>query len=131
MKKQKKGKIIIAEINSESFSNLTDLATRMNSQVQTASKVSFLNNQIQNLGNEPQLLGAVSSLGTNETTKALEGENAIFMAQVISRNEARTSGDFSKQKEQMFTAIMRNASTSAFNALKEEAEVIDNRNDFY
>ena len=131
VKKQKKGKIIIEEINSESFSSLSDLATRMNSQVQIVSKVSFLNNQIQNLGNEPQLLGAVSSSETNETTKALEGENAIFVARVISRNEARTSGDFSKQKNQIFTTIKRNASTSAYNTLKEDAEVIDNRNDFY
>ena len=131
VKKQKKGKIIIEKINSESFSTLTDLATRMNSQIQIASKVSFLNNQIQNLGNEPQLLGAVSSSETNETTKALEGENAIFVARVISRNEARTSGDFSNQKNQMFTTIKRNASTSAYNTLKEDAEVIDNRNNFY
>ena len=131
VKKQKKGKIIIEKINSESFSTLTDLATRMNSQIQIASKVNFLNNQIQNLGNEPQLLGMVSSSETNEIIEAIEGENAIFVAKVISRNEVRDSGDFSKQKKQMFTTIIRNASASVYNALKEDAEVIDNRNDFY
>ena len=59
------------------------------------------------------------------------GNNAIFVAKVLSRNEARTSGDFSKQRDQIVQGLKRNSSIAAYNAIKENAGVIDNRNDFY
>ena len=59
------------------------------------------------------------------------GNNAVFVAKVISRNEDRTTGDFSQQKLQITNALKQNASISAYNAIKENAGIVDNRNDFY
>ena len=49
VRKQKKGKMIIDEINSETYNTLAELASTMRSQVQQATKASFLSSQIQNL----------------------------------------------------------------------------------
>ena len=86
---------------------------------------------MQNLGNEPTLVGIVSAYEKEVLSDPIVGNNAVFVAKVLSKNEARTSGDFSKQKDQIAQALKQNASNSAYNTIKENAEVIDNRNDFY
>ncbi|MEE2700182.1 MAG: SurA N-terminal domain-containing protein [Bacteroidota bacterium] len=131
VRKQKKGKMITEEINSLNYTSLSDLATAMRSQVQQASETTFLNSQLQNLGNEPTLVGIVSMHEKEVLSNPIVGNNAVFVAKVLSRNEVRTSGDFSKQKEQIVQALKQNASIAAYNAIKENAEVIDNRNNFY
>jgi peptidyl-prolyl cis-trans isomerase D len=131
VRKESKAKMIIEEINALNYNSLSELATAMNSEVQQASKVTFLNSQVQNLGNEPALVGIVSAYEEEVLSHPIAGNNAVFVAKVLSKNEARTSGDFSKQKDQIAQALKQNASNSVYNTIKENAGVIDNRNDFY
>ena len=129
VRKQKKGKMIVDKINAESFSTLAELATRMSSQVQQASKASFLSNQIQNLGNEPELVGLICASEKEVISQPIIGNNAVFVTKVISRNQARTSGDFTKQQDQISKALKQSASFAAYNAVKENAGIVDNRSE--
>ncbi len=131
VRKESKAKMIIEEINALNYNSLFELAAAMNSQVQEASKATFLSSQVQNLGNEPALVGIVSAYEKEVLSDPIVGNNAVFVAKVLSKNEARTSGDFSKQKDQIAQALKQNASNSAYNTIKENAGVIDNRNEFY
>ncbi|MBC8266007.1 MAG: peptidylprolyl isomerase [Flavobacteriales bacterium] len=131
VRKQKKGKMIVDEIKLEQFSTLQELATKMNSQVKIAEKVNFLSNQIQNLGIEPDLVGLACASGKEEITNPIIGRNAIFVLKVINRNERLSSGDFSQQQQQMMSTLKQNAAIAAFNVLKENAKIVDNRNNFY
>ena len=94
-------------------------------------KASFLSSQIQNLGNEPELVGLISASEKELITQPIVGNNAVFVAKVLYRNESRTSGDFTQQQVQISQALKQSASTAAYNAVKENAGVVDNRNDFY
>ena len=129
--KQKKGKMIVDEINAESFSTLAELAIRMSSQVQQASETTFLSSQVQNLGNEPELVGLICASEKEVITQPIVGNNAVFVTKVMSRNQERTSGDFSQQQVQISQALKQSASAAAYNAVKENAGIVDNRNDFY
>ena len=129
--KKKKGKMIVDEINAESFSTLAELATRMSSQVQQASKTTFLSSQVQNLGNEPELVGLICASEKEVITQPIVGNNAVFVTKVMSRNQERTSGDFSQQQVQISQTLKQSASVAAYNAVKENAGIVDNRNDFY
>jgi len=131
VRKKQKGKMIVDEINSIIYKTLSELATAMSSQVKLATNVSFLSSQVQNLGNEPELVGLVCASENDVIIKPIIGNNAVFVSKVISRNEPRTSGDFSQQKIQITNELKQNVSTSAYNAIKENAVIIDNRNDFY
>ena len=71
-----------------------------------------------------------SIIGVGNNKKRLEKMKTTAIAKGA-KNCIILCYDFSNQKNQMFTTIKRNASTSAYNTLKEDAEVIDNRNDFY
>ncbi len=131
VRKQKKGKMIIDEINSETYNTLAELASTMRSQVQQATKASFLSSQIQNLGNEPELVGLICASEKDKISQPIVGNNAVFVAKVLSKNEARTTGDFTQQQVQISQALKQSASVAAYNAVKENAGVVDNRNDFY
>jgi len=131
VRKQQKGKMIVDEINSIAYKTLSELATKMSSQVQVASNTNFLSSQVQNLGNEPALVGLICASENDVIIKPIIGNSAVFVTKVISRNEPRTTGDFSQQQIQITNALKQNASASAYNAIKENAGVVDNRNDFY
>jgi peptidyl-prolyl cis-trans isomerase D len=135
--KQKKGKMISDEINSITYKTLSELVTAMSSQsvykplVELATNVSFLNNKSGKLLMDWKLIGLVCASENDVITKPIIGNNAVFVAKVISRNEPRTSGDFSQQQIQISQALKQSASVAAYNAVKENAGVVDNRNDFY
>jgi len=131
VRKEKQGEMIVEEINSLNYNSLSDVANTMSSQVQQALQATFSSNQIQNLGNEPALVGLVSSIEHEKLSNPIIGNNAVFVTKVLSRNESKTSGDFSKQREQIAQTLSRNASIAAYNAIKGDAGVIDNRNNFY
>ena len=131
VRKQKKGKMIIDEINSETYNTLAELASTMRSQVQQTTKASFLSSQIQNLGNEPELVGLICASEKDKISQPIVGNNAVFVAKVLSKNGARTTGDFTQQQVQISQALKQSASVAAYNAVKENAGVVDNRNDFY
>ena len=123
--------MIVDEINSETYNTLAELASTMRSQVQQATKASFLSSQIQNLGNEPELVGLICASEKDKISQPIVGNNAVFVAKVLSKNEARTTGDFTQQQVQISQALKQSASVAAYKAVKENAGVVDNRNDFY
>ncbi len=131
VRKEKKGKMIVEKINASSFTTLIELATKMKSQVLTATNTTFLSNQIQNLGIEPDLVGVVCAAEKDVITEPVIGRNSIFVIKVLNKNEEISNGDFSQQQQQLSKTLQQNAAFSAYNVLKENAEIVDNRNDFY
>ena len=131
VRKKQKGNMIVDEINSITYKTLSELATAMSSEIKLAKNVSFLSSQVENLGNEPELVGLICASKNDIIIEPIIGNNAVFVSKVISRNEPRTSGDFSQQKIQITNQLKQNVSTSAYNAIKENAVIVDNRNDFY
>ena len=87
VRKEIKSNMIIEEINALSYNSLSELAIAMNSQVQQASKATFLSSQVQNIGNEPALIGMVSACDKDILSVPIVGNNAIFVANVLSKND--------------------------------------------
>lgn len=132
VRNQKKGEEITKNIQSTGFSSLTDLATKMSVQVQTTNQINFANNQIQNIGNgEYELLGTICAMPSGAMTPIVFGNNAVFVAKVLSKSEEKKEGEFSQQQQQIYNNIIRFAPGAAYNTLKEAAGVVDNRNQYY
>ena len=103
----------------------------MNSKVQTVSNLGFETTYVENLGVEPKLVGLIYSSRKGKITAPIVGANSVFVAKVISKNEEKISGDFSQQQNQISKTIKQTSSIAAYNTLKQDAKVIDNRNVFY
>jgi peptidyl-prolyl cis-trans isomerase D len=81
-------------------------------------------------GNEPKVIGTIFSLTEKDkgaTTKPIQGRVGVYVVQLVEVVEAPQTTDYKMVKESMTNTQRGRASMDAYNALKEKADVQDNR----
>ena len=125
----KKFKIISDRISSNS--RLSDLASLFEVEVDTVDKVNFANANI-SIGNESNFVGVVNAIPIGERSSAFQGSNGVFVIDVISKSD---SGISEVQQNQRLDIQQTNSQNIFFNSvmqvLKENADIVDNRIEYY
>jgi len=98
--------------------------------VSEAQNLNFDSNSIPGVGNEPAIVGAAEVLQPNEVSKPIKGNNGVYVVKVIGVTQG-TDQDLSSEKFRLAAGINYRANTEAFEALKEDAKIIDKRAKFY
>ncbi|MBL0341043.1 MAG: SurA N-terminal domain-containing protein [Bacteroidetes bacterium] len=129
----KKAQLLIEKINAKSASAKTieELATALGTQVKSAEGLNFASSFIPNLGVEPALVGTIFSIKQGQLSKPIEGTAGVFVAVVNSFTEPTAITDYTNNKNQTVQQLQQRASYEVFNALKEKAEIVDNRGKYY
>lgn len=96
-----------------------------------SQNLKFSASVISGFGNEPRVLGVLSGIEVNELSDPIEGERGVYLLQVFGRTEAPEKSDLSSEQKQQANLTQSRVATEAFNSLKEEAKVEDNRYKFY
>ncbi len=131
-RKEKKAQMLIEKINATAaLSSLDGLASKLSQQVQTVETVTFSSPYLPNLGMESTLVGTVFALKKGEISKPIKGEAGVYVAQVTDIKEPAPATSFDENKKQLATQLQSRSQYESFNALKEKANVIDNRGKFY
>ena len=86
---------------------------------------------ISGIGSESYVVGKALALDTQTTTDLIEGEYGVYKLVVTDKNEAITLPDFSPFTQTLATQRANQASGNAYKALKEKANIKDNRALFY
>ena len=111
--------------------DLATIASNNSTTVVSAQKATLANLSVQGIGYEPELVGSIFGASVNTISGPIRGKNAVYVVEVTAIDEVKPTGDFKQQKAN----IVRQASSAAigksYDALKEDAVVIDNRSDFY
>ena len=129
LRKQKKAQIIRQGL---SGSTLQELATSQNVTVKTASALTRATPTIAGAGTEPVVVGAAFGVGAQGTTQLIDGETGVFKVRVLSEQPAIDLDNYSSYVNQIKSGLAVNAiNTRIFNALKDIADIEDNRADFY
>lgn len=127
LRKEKKGEMLAEQMQG---SDLNAIAQSTGRQVQQATGVSFGTFSIPGLGTEPKVVGAVTALGENQMTAPVIGNNGVTVAKVTTVAEQNTgNAEMVRQRQQ--SLFENRASFSAFNALRETADIEDNRAKFF
>ncbi len=106
---------------------LTELAGELNTEVKTA-EVTFSSAQINQVGFEPEIIGAVfSGLKDGQQSIPLQGRNGVYVVQVTATVKAPETRDYSVEKKALEQKRSGNYTSLAKAALLKKAEVIDNR----
>ena len=128
LKKEKKAKIIRESISS---SDIIEIATSQGVTIKTASAITMANPTIADGGTEPKVIGV--SFGTNvgETTKLIDGNNGVYVIKVLAINKAPELDNYTSYANQLNASTAPSVNTKVFNALKNAADIEDNRADFY
>jgi peptidyl-prolyl cis-trans isomerase D len=128
LRKKKKAEKIRAANTGKS---LTDIASSNNTNVSTATALTVKTPTIPGAGREPLVVGTAFSMNTGDTSKLIEGETGVFMFEVTNKEEAPVLDNYVTYANALQAANAASVANGVINALKEKAEIEDNRAVFY
>jgi len=109
---------------------LEDLANAIGVGVKPASGVSFAN---PNLGGsqEPEVVAKALTLEGGQMSTPLKGEKGVYVVQVESIVDPMEVEDYQSEKRSVASRFESRAQGGVYQALKEKADVKDERSKFY
>ena len=127
--KEKKANKITDSITATN--DLASIASSNSTTVVSAQKATMANLSVQGIGYEPELVGSIFGTDMNSISAPITGNNAVYVVEVTAIDDEKLEGNFSQQKTNIVNQASSAANGQSYNALKEDANVIDNRSDFY
>jgi peptidyl-prolyl cis-trans isomerase D len=128
IKKEKKAQELISKMTGKT--DINQLASELGVSVSEAQNLNFDSNSIPGVGNEPAIVGAAEVLQPNQVSKPIKGNNGVYVVKVTGVTQG-TDQDLSSEKFRLAAGINYRANTEAFEALKEDAKILDKRAKFY
>ena len=128
LRNEKKAKKIRESV---SGSDIQEVAKSQSVSVKTANAISMSAPTLADGGTEPKVVGVAFGTKAGETTKLIDGINGVYMVRVLAVNNAPDLQDYSSFANQLNAKIAPSINSNVFNALKNAAEIEDNRADFY
>ena len=128
LRKEKKAAKIRATI---SGTDMQDIASGANVVLKSATALTRSNPTIAGAGTEPAVVGAAFGKAAGETTQLIDGETGVFMVKVLAHNPAPQLENYQTYANQLNAAATSALNNNVFNALKNAADIEDNRASFY
>ena len=132
VKKEKSGEALIAEFNAKLSSSKTidDVAKAMSLETEQVNTMAFSSNAIPG-GFEPNIVGAFYGMEKGQLSKPVIGNNGVYVVSADDFIESTAPKDLSALKKQLDGQIQPRANFEPTNALRELADIEDNRAKFY
>jgi peptidyl-prolyl cis-trans isomerase D len=127
IKNQKKAEIIKKKMSGAS---LEAVAQKSGASVQPAIGVSMKSPVLPNIGNEPKVVGRAFGLAAGKTSEVIEGNSGMFMVRAKAVTKAPEVPSYATYITQDRTQNQSYATSKAYTALKDKAEIKDNRANF-
>lgn len=128
-RQDKKAELLKEKMNG--FSSLEELAGKLAISVERAENVTFSSPSIENVGLEPKLVGKAISLEKDQMSVPIQGDNGVFVIKVNNKTvpEEVNIAQSRNLVRQDWNGRIENG--LLFDALKEKADLTDNRSKFY
>ncbi len=124
---KKKAALIIENMKG---STLEEIAKNSNTSIRRASLVTLVSPLLSGVGNEPAIVGAMSTLKIDEVSDKIEGEKGVFVVKVTKRDAPIQLGNYDTFRK--LTAVkLQGRSYQLFKVLEEAADINDNRGKFF
>ncbi|MEM7108492.1 MAG: SurA N-terminal domain-containing protein [Bacteroidota bacterium] len=132
VKNQKKGEIIISKLSGLSGS-LDEIASAYgdDANVYTSSDLKLNSNSLPSVGFDPKAVGRAFSLGSGEKTEAFSSENGVLIIELLNKTTAPEIADYATYKTQVSQNYQNQARYNIAEAVKEFADIKDERFKFY
>ena len=127
--KEKKGEALVAKFSGKTDLNV--LATEIGGTVQNAADMAFNAMSIPGGFSDPDVIGQLFSLKTGETSLPLKGDQAVYVASMTTLTPAGEMPAGGEDPKPLADKVRNRAEGQLFNALKEAANVKDQRSKFF
>jgi len=129
---EKKAKDFMEKLaNAGKSNNLDQMALAVNGAVKSATGVSFASSYVNNVGMEPAFVGTTFSTKSGSISKPFKGISGVYVLVVDNITAANPAPDVTMVKKQSQDQAAQRTTSEVFNALKEKANITDNRGKFY
>ena len=128
IRKEKKAEIIKDRI---SAITLDEIATSQGQTIKTAVAVNMKNPTLSGAGREPLVIGTAFGLSEGVTSELISGNSGVYAIQVTKVTPAAALPSYQAAANRVGKAKENAVNTQLYNALKEAAEIEDNRAVFY
>ena len=112
-------------------STLDEIASNQGQTVRTALGLSMKTPTLSGGAREPKVVGTAFGTGEGETSALIQGESGVYIIQVTKVTAAPELPTYQSIANRLTTTKASAANTSLYNALKEAADIDDNRATFY
>lgn len=129
--KLKKAEMLAEKFNNAKGSSIDEIAQKLNTVAMDANMINFGNTFIGGLGNEPRVVGTISAMKKGQLSAPIKGDNSVVVLSVTDITEPAATQDYSANIKQMTDQKNSRSEYEVFNALKEKANIEDNRGKFY
>ena len=126
-------KVELAKAEMEGIVDLDELASTLNVQVKTATTIPLSSNTIPGGGsNEPEVIGKAFTLEVGDISIPIEGSDGVYVIELTEKDMV----DVSEMDSELFaedanSKYENRVNIGVFNALRNDADVEDNRSNFY
>ena len=111
--------------------NLATIAANHGGTLKSAQTANLSNLSLQGIGYDPALVGSIFATNVGSISSPIQGKNAVYVIEATAKDDVKTSGDFSQQKQEIQKGTAAYAAGAAYKVLNTEADIEDNRSDFY
>lgn len=132
-KKKKKAETMIKlfEPALKSATMLDQVADRSKTKVEVVMGGNFSNPVLQGIGREPLLMALISVSKEHKLSAPIVGENGVFVFELDTKTIASTPPSLKDVAAQLYPSVSGRADYGVFEALKEKADITDNRSRFF
>lgn len=130
-RKQKKAEMLIAKFDGAKAGTIDEIASKLNITATDADNVNFVNGYVPGMGNEPKVVGTVFAMKQGQLSAPLIGETGVCVVLVKGFTEPGPTKDYSSQAKSLAEQRRSRSEYEVSAALKEKANVEDNRGRFY
>jgi len=126
--KEKKAALLKEKVKG---STLAEIAQNNSASVQTASAINLNNPTLAGAGNEPEVVGAAFALKAGEVSKPITGDKGVYVVEMVAFNKAPEMESYKSYAMREASQRRQAVVSRVFQALKDNAEIEDNRARFY
>ena len=128
LRKDSKAERIVADNAGKS---IEDFATANSTTISSATALTVKSPTIPGAGREPLIVGTAFALEQGNISPLIKGETGVFMFEVVGREDAPVLDNYVTYANALGTSNSTRVNTAVFEALKEDADIDDNRATFY
>ncbi len=130
--RQRKGEMIAGRLEEMLRENddLASVADQLGTGLEQAENIRFSSISVPGAGVEPRLIATALGTGENRISPPVIGENGVYLVEVTSVSVPEEI-DLDSERRRMVTGKRARVNFEAFEALREEANVKDNRHQFF
>lgn len=131
-RREKKQELIAEEMRQMmDAGGLDALAAQMGLEVREATNLNFASRNIPGAGPEPGVIGQIFARAEPATIGPVKGNAGVFVVEIVHMDEAITPDDLTRARRPMRDGFRNRVPAQAFDAIKENADIEDNRGWFF